>query len=271
LNVKSSKSLLIRAYYGETGSESYLLVPSNYKTSLTASDITTSDAVAIAAGHATSPYSNISTWNLNDVTAVQTNNETLNGKSLNTMSLADKTYTQTTDAANSSDVNGDYIDLMFWVFSQTASEDIVLENLSVTTGTSNAYQAIGVAVWKAQEAASSVSETAKIFSQYPDYAFEFTSGMEGYNTPAGTPINAIASPATLLALHSTYYQDGATVAANIVTDTIGDATTLTTLALNTPSLMVVRIYIEGWDAQTTNSILAGNFNIAFSFSLKDQS
>jgi len=270
LNVKSSKSLLIRTYYGETGNESYLLVPSNYKTSLSATDITTSDAVAVAGGFATSPYSTISTWTLNNVTAVQTGNATLDGKALNNMSLSTKEYTVSTDAASVADINGDYIDLMFWVFSQTADEAIVLENLSITTGTSSAYQAIAVAVWKAQNGASTVSESAKIFSQYPDYDFEFTVGMEGYNTPA-TPINAIADPSVLLALHSTFYQDGSTPAANIVTDNITNATTLTTLSLNTPSLMVVRIYIEGWDAQTTNSILAGTFNISFSFSLKNQS
>jgi len=79
LTVKSSKSLLIRPYYGETGDESYLDVPSNYKTSLLLADITTVDTedpayttIEGTGPYTTSPYANISAWRLNNVTAAQT-------------------------------------------------------------------------------------------------------------------------------------------------------------------------------------------------------
>jgi len=68
-----------------------------------------------------------------------------------------------------------------------------------------------------------------------------------------------------------FYLSGATLAANVVTPTIGDATTVVTLQPNIPTLMTVRIYVEGWDAQTSNAVLAAAFKVSFKFSLKSSS
>jgi hypothetical protein len=55
--------------------------------------------------------------------------------------------------------------------------------------------------------------------------------------------------------------------ANLTTD----ATTITTLHPSLPSLITVRIYIEGWDAQTSNSLLAALISVSFEFRLKNSS
>lgn len=172
--------------------------------------------------------------------------------------------------SNSNSSTGDFIELKFWLYSQLTSEAIVLENLSIVAA-GNTEQAISVAVWKSQNAETVLDgggsdEPAKIYSLYPDYGFEFTLGMTGYSATAA--LNTVETPATLLALHSTYYESGATPATNIVTDTLTSATTITTLTADTQSLIVVRIWIEGWDAQTVNDILASTFDISFVFGLR---
>ncbi len=96
--------------------------------------------------------------------------------------------------------------------------------------------------------------------------------MRGYSdTPALNSVVA-GSQTTLRGLHSTYFNSTDTddLAGHYVgTDSeVTSATTVASLPADTPTLINVRIYVEGWDAQTTNAILGAIFNVSFKFSIQ---
>lgn len=268
LNVTTSESLLIKVYNGETGSEAALTNAANYKANLTQADV----LAATTAG-----YNALASWVLTPVTDAQevapsstsTAYTAINGLNLNTMNIDTKVLTAT---STSNSASGNFIELKFWLLSQTTDENIVLQDLVITSATNNSdpqdavANAISVAVYKAADGATAVgSPTANVYSPSPDYAFAFTTGMRGYDLPAGS--NTVGTPQTLIDLHSLYY-NGAAVA-DVSAATLATATTIAAVTTNVPALFAVRIYLEGWDSATTNAILAADFSISFKFSIKN--
>ena len=273
MTVSSGTSLLIRVYNGEYEGdaaqdaidEASLLDATTYLNTLTATNI-----------KASGKYAGLDNYRLSPVTAADDDTyAALNGKSLKTMNIMSKVLTETTNANSGT---GDYIELKFWLFSQTASADIVLADLSITTAAEtnpldtqdNVKFAVNLAAWKSQEKAVAVTvEPAQIYSIDPDYAFAFTSGMNGAADDSGSS----APYALTLGQQSALLNDHAFFAGTADVDYVSkasdlDATVLTTLAPDTPSLITVRIYIEGWDAQMTNAVLAAKFNISFGFKVQ---
>lgn len=268
LNVQSSESLLLLVDdgYDAVTDAATLNDATNYKADLTMADILASSLYD----------TELATWRLVPVTAAQlsgtaatdgsaaTDLDALDASAFRLMDIDSKVYS----AASANQTTGGYIQIDFWALSQsTTSEDIVLEDLAITS-TGNALESQKQVVNAVNVAIFDNASTYSIFSLNPDYAFAFTTGMRGYDGNTTDSI-LLATQGDLIALHSTYYEAGSTPAANIVTDTIANATTIATLASNTPTKISVLIYVEGWDAETTNGILAATFQISFKFSLKD--
>lgn len=263
MNVQTSESLLIKVDTGEAYNAATLLDAENYKANLTQTDVT-----------ASSLYTNLSTWKLSPVTSQQTNMTTtsINGAALNSMNVDTRAYTS---AATGNSSTGTYIEINFWVLSQgTADANIALQDLTITASNSLTAQdavvdAVKVAAWTSRVYGVAVDapETAKVFGLDNDWGFVFTSGMRGYVGDSTDSIDGTTKTA-LQALQSVYYQSGATAADNIVTDTLSAATTISTLSTNVPERITVRFYVEGWDAECTNAVLAAQFSISFKFTIK---
>ena len=272
INVKTDTSLLIRVFDGEfEGDEAQdlldeesLLNAATYKNNLVTADIT-----------GTTEYANLANYRLGPVTAAaDATYLTLNGKNLKTMNNITKALTVTTDM-NAAD--GDFVELKFWLMSQVAAKPVYLSDLLIAVAPAdnpldsqdNVIYAVNLAVWAEKELNGvDLGNDALIYSSNPDYAFAFTSGMTGAaDTPEEPTISGPYSLTTvqrnaLLAEHSLFY--GSTTA-NI--SSLTAPTEIMELAADTPTLITVRIYIEGWDAQTTNAILASKFNISFKFEI----
>ncbi|MFA5007525.1 MAG: hypothetical protein WC509_08730, partial [Candidatus Izemoplasmatales bacterium] len=270
INVKTDTSLLIRVYDGEFEGdpaqdlldEESLLDAATYRNNLVSTDIT-----------ATTEYSGLAGYRLGPVTAANAAYDDLDGQTLKTMDVITKALTTTT---NANSPTGDFVELKFWLLSQVSNNTIYLSdlNISVEAATNdldtqdNVIYAVNLALWMSQELATPVVNPALIFSTNPDYAFAFTAGMRGAADTPDEP--TIAGPYTLtagqrsglLAQHSLFYGlDSASISSSTA------PTPIAALDADTPSLITVRIYIEGWDAQTTNAILASKFNISFNFEI----
>ena len=243
----------------------------------------------------------MATWTIGPVTALQPvsgySGETVYGaldaKSLSTISVLNKTLAPTS-LANQTD--GTYVELKFWLLSQSSSdEEIVLSNLVIEANNPLVAQnavvnALRVAVWKQADAVLNGSSIkglnpeeldARIYSvgaDGPDYDFAFAPGMLGYvgnyDNPETPNVEADADPTEdyipnasgFAAMHSLFYS--ATPVSG-VSSALAGSTTITTLSPNTPALITVRIYLEGWDAQASNALLDSGFTISFSFQLKN--
>jgi len=274
MTVQSGESLLIRVYKGEYEGdaaqdaidEASLLDASTYFNTLTEANIS-----------ASSKYTGFSTYRLSPVTAADDDTyAALNGQELKTMDILDKTLTETTSANSNA---GNFVELKFWVFAQVTAENIVLSNLAITVDPAsnlldsqdNVVYAVNVAAWKSQvKAVPFTTDAAKIYSIDPDYEFAFTDGMNGADTDPDANGPFVLTPtqiSDLLGDHSLFF--GSSTVDNVSTATLTAATTLAALDADTPTLITVRIYIEGWDAQMTNALLASKFNIEFSFEIKN--
>jgi hypothetical protein len=159
-------------------------------------------------------------------------------------------YASATDNSNT----GFYVTLQFWMLSQ-ADEDkaIVLNSFSIgsTTGNSSAQDNIAnatrLALWgddtlhSGSAGVTPVVGNSFIFGTDTDYAYAIERSDASFET-APTPVGAPT-----------------------VNTTAAAAGTIYTLQPNTPTLITVVIYIEGWDQHASNDIILANFDIAFSF------
>lgn len=274
MNVGTQEGLLIRPYNGETGptSDPTLLNATTYKSNLTQTDIT---AVAL--------YTNLNAWRLSPVTATAAlDGTTIDGYVLNTMNIDTKVFTAIDAAIPSTDINaatGKVIDISFWLLHQgTVDLPIALEDLTITAANALGAQdavvnAVKLAIWKAQTGDTAVPTgdiTSVTFGLDNDYDFAFTLGMRGYDSGTATNNSILtASKTSLLAAQEEYYKTDETAdTADIFAYTLAGADPIATLTKNVPTLVTVRIYIEGWDAQCTNAILAAIFTINFKFTLQ---
>lgn len=158
------------------------------------------------------------------------------------------------DNANDNSNTGFYVTLQFWMLSQADEDkDIVLNSFSIgsTTGNStaqaNIQNATRLALWgddtehSVEAGVTPVVGNSFIFGRDIDYGYAIERSDESFET-APTPVGAPA-----------------------VNTTAAAAGTIYTLQPNTPTLITVVIYIEGWDQHASNDIILANFDIEFSF------
>jgi len=279
LDVKSSESLLIKIYENEVGTESDLLNANNYKANLSYNDIVDPEGDTAGVHAATELYWNLAAYQMTDVTATASlASVALTPKTLRTYDVDLRTWGGSDSTSNST--TGNFVELKFWLLSQgVGTEDFVLEDLRIETIADNSdtqdniVNAVTLATWVSQTTNTSVDGTPRVYSEDPDYDFKFIAGMRGYDsdTPAN---NYLASPAALVLTHAEFHEtdyeeDGSEDVVSVAVGDIADAEVIYTLSQNVPTLVTVRIYIEGWDADTTNSVLAASFTISFKFSLQD--
>lgn len=251
LNVTAADSLLVKVYKsGETAASEDVLNTALYKTTITNDDLT-------AIGF----YEDLLDYQLQPVTSVKDDYSGTDAKVLNY--LTDLTTVSRPLSSAESFVNstttGKFIELNFWVYSQadvSTPKDLVVNSFTVSASNTDAEKdavadAVRLAVW-------STSGSAYIFGNDIDFGFTFVDGLPGYSasgnaTPTNTDFNALAD---------TSYT---------ITDNTGTVavTPIVALVSETPTLVTVRIYVEGWDADVTNAVISSAFNITFQFGMVD--
>jgi hypothetical protein len=226
----------------------------------------------------------------------------VNGKAMSTLASGSN-VTRALSATDGDDINsklGKFIEIKFYLFSQgTSTQAIVLQDLSiVAAGSGVAVQvedAVRLSVWRAGHFVLGDGLTltsagaASVFGYTKDYGFVFTSANPTYfhgtgETPAaiynGSNVlqgfnkisdltqgyDGVSTAPTPLTWNGTYYnllaaRDGGTA-------TKSAATEVFSLNSNEPTLVTVRIFVEGWAANTTNNIIASGFSISYKFSIK---
>ena len=281
LNIGAANNLLIRvaddgmgATYPAPKESVDLSVPANYSSYLTLANIQ-------------SVYGTLSDYNLFPVTALQSGYASKNAKALNTM-VSDNTNLVRNLVAADSDKNnalGNFIEFKAWVYLQSSDgnpKNIVLNNLSVTLdgGSSDVVNAVRIAVWANDDHNGGVysdlkytytfgtdADSAFIFGKDPDYDFAFISTLPGYSSDAGTnPINSPIIGTTEFNSISQITLGTGGISVPVTDSTVG-STTIASLVDQTPTLLTFRIYIEGWDAETTNNIVASAFDISFDIAI----
>jgi hypothetical protein len=260
LNVTTADSLNIMPYvdgYGYTNDvqeTSGVLLASNYDTSISVAELNT-------AGY------DVENYLLQPATVIDPGYTAFSGASGRTLSiidLADRDLTLTTDK-NATD--GVYIELKFWLFYQGENaETVELNTLDITPSAGNnaaqddVVNAIRLSIWEGEAGAVSGPQTpsdAVIFGLDNDYGYNF-SGTANEDAVVGNELQPTA----------TIQGGDANLAA--------DASAATNTALTTDifeidpgvaTLVTVLIYLEGWDAETTNDISLADFTIEFGFKL----
>lgn len=300
LNVQTSDSLLIRVYKpGETINTSDLRNANTYSTNLTSSMI----------GAAGTYSEGFTGWRLTPLTSVQFSDTELaysglNPFQLSVLSLSNpvvRTHTRVDNdapalAANRNNASGSFIELKFWVMSQSVgTRNLYLHELVITSDTTltdnllpgQQYAANAVRLGVGATSGATTGEgdltptTGFVFANFlhtsatQPYGFAFIPGMRGYDNTALSTLNALdQSIDNIVESHALFTTTGGDVAneskqvavgSPLQTYTDAGVQSITTLAANTPQLISVRIYIEGWDAYATNAIIAAKFKINFSF------
>ena len=268
IDVTTENSLLIRLYDGEAQGVADAWLPSQYYHAITNDMLT----AATTAG-----YDDWADWELTPVTAAKTPSTTngtdytlISPNTLGTIDITTQDRELTAAASNTSD--GGFIELKFWLMSQATGHTVTLQDLSVTTGGStNIVNAISVGTIE-----DDLSTNSHVFSPNPDYAFSFGPTDTGYITqvPLTTENadesdwNSVSDAASLITLQSLFYDSSTGAVANVSAATAGASATVATLVADSPELVTVRIWVEGWDAQADNDIMAANFSVTFKFVIK---
>ena len=240
--VASQDNLLIRIYNGEniTDDLESLSNPSTYQTFMALADIQVG-------------YPNLNTYKMSPVTAVNDDKNAIDPQNLLLFNIDNKTTTPT-GLANVNAANGNFIELKFWVLYQgTLNQTLGMQAIGVqaNNGSPSVKDAVANAVFVA--AWINGTEDWEVYNKdKADYAIEFTLGQRGYDSVESSnnlipALNRIA----LINLHTDYVDSNLTTMVNLI-----------------PQLLTIRFYIEGWDLETTNNIIASQFTISFILELK---
>lgn len=268
LEVKTEESLLIRVFHGENASDPTLLDATTYSTNLPLTHITGSTGYLATKDPLTLLYAGLQSYKITPVTAV--NDPTFDAL----LPLTLRTYNVDTRGYSSAVANnastGNFIELKFWLLSQGTEKDVVLQDLNINvTGITQLVAQQNIT--KAVRLGVAVDSSQFVFARNQSYGFEFTEGMRGWIDGGFNSITP-ANQTILSELHSLFFESDIVTVVDDVdnqsVNTVAEATSLYTAAMNVPKLVTVIIYIEGWDAFATNAVIAAKFNISFKFALK---
>lgn len=279
LNVQSADNLLIKPMNYDEGTDTFSATTPNlvstYTTSLSQADL-------VSAG-----LTNLGSYNIEPVTIINPDYAAFDATSLSyigDLSDDDRTLTTVVDA-NVNATDGYYIELQFLLYSQAAvTKAIEFDLPSITTsGATDVANAVRLSVFSTGTYdASDVFQAAagdwQLFGNNNDYSFDFT-GLTGEITDAGETsilttgevgFNALTDLATApTSLNQVSVADGSALSGSV---TINSAQPVGTTALNiveiapeTPTVVSVLIFVEGWNVDADNFIANSQFIISFGF------
>jgi len=290
LQVTSSDNLLIRvdsAVAGEVNtfnSDEVTVVSGNYQSSLNLDDIMLQPK-----------YTTLDEWRLNPVTAVNSTYTGVEAKNLSTIN--DNYITRnlsevvgivvggTSGTTGYNSIDGGFIEIHFWLYSQ-AAETRPVEVTSMSINSNNGgdvdldpiADAIRFGIW--MQDTETVGDSY-IFGNDTDYGFKFDEGNSGWSDPNETQpiingLNEVGNinystplvmdpPLTDVSDNLTNDAEGFDRVLQISTDNQDHERNLFNIVPLTPTLVTVRVFIEGWDQETTNSIVNAYFNLSLGF------
>jgi hypothetical protein len=165
------------------------------------------------------------------------------------------------------DVKGAYIQFSVWMLSQSQSVIVSLSDFLVEADNTIVEKNIVTNAVRMSVESNAVTSNTRIFGQDKDYNFAFLQGQVGYSSTASENIIDPDDKTSMETLHGVAFTTGTPVAGESVDDK-ANASSLFTLLANTPTKVTIRIWIEGWDAQANNNLIAARFDISFGFIVK---
>ena len=267
LTVTSEDSLLIRVWdTGDPAEGATSWTADNFSNVITQSDITGTTQYAVFASYLLTPVTAANT----PLQSGGTDYTLLDSDSLGTISIsspADRTISPATANVTSEDSpTSGYIELKFWLMSQATPAAVRLQTLTTSTST-GASQALYVGTKATTDAIE------KIYPVDSDWGFSFAdSTVPGWIAQDTSHDNA----------DETTFWNSVPTGQNTGTGDFGrlelqslesapagtaTADTVINLAADTPEILTVRIWIEGWDAEATNAIMSDTFTLTLAFQI----
>ncbi len=251
-NIQAQDSLLVKFAAFDATQSQYASHqdPSAYKQTIIYDDFVGTD------------YANIGSWHLLPVSAISADYASVEPASLKIMNMETRVLSPTGVVVNNNfggvAEQGHIIRLKFWVMSQAESS----KNLRITSplveGTTTFVDVDAMIANSTRLAitrdgtypAGGGSQTGYLYGADMDYLFTFvgTPNEDETDTYPDTVLEENAAFAV-----GTAHGDSASVIA--------------ALTSNTPLLVTVEIFIEGWDEDASNDIIAGSLKVSFNFTI----
>jgi len=217
-------------------------------------------------------YTNSEPWRLQPVTIIQDGYTAINPKTLSHLDIVNvenRKLTEIVDGTDTAKYNaygGYYIKLELYLLSFSEEIQYVEIDKGITSITENHDEldprglVVNAVRFSVFQGLSSEAYPAYVYGYDSTYGFDFT-GSEEANTTAGTlstvPFNKLLNLTTPLAGLATSVVD-------IDSGTSANPD-VATLVKDTPTLVTVYIFIEGWHVDAANYIVKAQFNISFAF------
>ncbi|MGD9761522.1 MAG: hypothetical protein AB7U52_03685 [Candidatus Izemoplasmatales bacterium] len=253
LNVQAEENLLIKVVPFNEGTGTftpdYSSDPSTFGSAVTLAQLQTAGYLPTL-----TPWQILPSTIFSTVTQMH---DTINEKQLHY--LSDTTLaTRPLDIATfNNGSNGRYIQFQFVVMSQSDSAE-ALEmrtiRISATHGDvrDNVVDATRFSVWGG-------TGTAYTFGTDSDFAYSFDGRPNSTFDNVDTIAEIVTAASTTGEVIDVY---------NEVTPAwIDSSQDITTLQPNTPTLITVNIYVEGWDVDADNYVIGAEFNVSFAFTI----
>ena len=265
LTVTTEDSLLIRVWdtdeteTGHTTVDTYTAYgwnsPLDFSNVLTTDDILASTAYSTFDEYLLTPV----TAAYDPVTLTGTDFQSLDMDNLSTISISSPANRALTPADyNQVSPNSGYIEIKFWVMSQETAATVKLSAFSSSGSTASNALYIGT---KAE-----TDTTENVYAVNSDWGFAFTSNDLGYITQDTSHDNGdLTFWNTIPTSGDDSY--GIDKLQTLESTVNSDSDIVISLAVNTPEILTVRLWIEGWDAQATNAIMGDAFTVTFALSI----
>jgi hypothetical protein len=211
-------------------------------------------------------------WRLQPVTIIQDGYGSFNTKTLShldPLDTADRGLTEIVDGTDTdkyNDYSGYYIKLEMYLLSLSDDSKQVEVDKALTSITEDhdAGDDRGLIINAVRLSVFSGVNPAYVYGYDNNYGFDFT-GSEEENTTAGTlstvGFNSLSDLTAAVPSLSTSVVD---------IDDAGSANPdIVTLTQNTPTLITVYVFIEGWHVDAANYVVGAQFNISFGFKFEE--
>ena len=289
LNVTAEENLVIRLrdFSGGTfeTTPTDLTDVSKYKTTLTVQDLYQKGYLAESFTGTYGTFEPVDPWRLQPSTIINPGYTVVNGTTLSVISNIDDVDRTLTAATPNNDLAGDYIEIQLYLYNQSLetqyiemtdiSIDATVAGENLLVGQADVANAVRISVFEGEK--SGTPGTAYIFGNDIDYTYEFLPNIAGHSTvnsalfTADFTFNQLSDLTTnnpVGTLPSTHfdlgsYDEGTEIAPNNMQDIL-------IMSAESSALVTVYIYVEGWDAEASNSIINSYFNITFGFKFGQQ-